>query len=334
MCHNRAVKDRRRYPQISLKGPVILFVIVLILMLTLAVLWSVVLVHDYQLLKNVAGEAPFHWTFIALGSLLFLTIIILSSILSAQLFAQIRWRQRQSNFISSVSHELNSPLSSIKLFAQTLRNPELNLDDRLTFVSKIVTDVDRLHRLIANILRAAEMDYHGDELQVVTQRLELTDYLERFAADAREVYRESQLELELDTLNEHTVNLDPLMFRQVLDNLLDNAVRYAGDGPPSVLIRVRRLDGHVEMRVSDRGVGIPAEALPLLFDRFYRIEETRGTRRRKGTGIGLYVVRSIVHAHGGKVTAESDGPGAGTTFHIRLPASNAIDSIDTRERAA
>ncbi|MEO1088783.1 MAG: histidine kinase dimerization/phospho-acceptor domain-containing protein, partial [Acidobacteriota bacterium] len=141
------MKDGRRYPQISLKGPVILFVIVLVLMLTLAVLWSAVLVHDYQLLRNVAGEAPFHWTFIALGSLLFVTIIVLSSILSAQLFAQIRWRQRQSNFISSVSHELNSPLSSIRLFAQTLRQPDLALEDRLRFVSKIVTDVDRLHRL-------------------------------------------------------------------------------------------------------------------------------------------------------------------------------------------
>lgn len=328
------MKDGRRYPQISLKGPVILFVIVLVLMLTLAVLWSAVLVHDYQLLRSVAGAAPFHWTFIALGSLLFLTIIILSSILSAQLFAQIRWRQRQSNFISSVSHELNSPLSSIKLFAQTLRKPDLALEDRLTFVSKIVTDVDRLHRLIANILRAAEMDYHGDELQVVTQRLELSDYLERFAADAREVYRENRLELELEARDEHFVHLDPMMFRQVLDNLLDNAVRYAGEGPPRVEIRIGRLDGHVEMKVSDHGVGIPTEALPKLFDRFYRIEETSRARRRKGTGIGLYVVRSIVHAHGGKVTAQSDGPDAGTTFTIRLPAASPMQIPDADERAA
>ncbi|MEM1180215.1 MAG: HAMP domain-containing sensor histidine kinase [Acidobacteriota bacterium] len=329
------MKDGRRYPQISLKGPVILFVIVLVLMLTLAVLWSAVLVHDYQLLRNVAGEAPFHWSFIALGSTLFLTIIVLSSILSAQLFAQIRWRQRQSNFISSVSHELNSPLSSIKLFAQTLRKPDLALEDRLRFVSKIVTDVDRLHRLIGNILRAAEMDYHGDELQVVTQRVEISDYLRRAVADAREVYVESGLTLELDAPTEETVHLDPLMFRQVLDNLLDNAVRYAGDDPPHVDIRVRRLDGHVDVRVRDRGVGIPSEALPHLFDRFYRIEEMSKSRRRKGTGIGLYVVRSIIHAHGGKVTVASDGPDCGATFTVRLPAVLPAASVKSpSERAA
>ena len=101
--------NERRYPKLSIRGPVTLFVIVLVLISTLTVLWNVVLVQDYQKLKDLAVEEPFHWTFIALGSFLFLTIIVLSSILSAQLINQIRWSQRQSNFISSVSHELNSP---------------------------------------------------------------------------------------------------------------------------------------------------------------------------------------------------------------------------------
>ncbi|MEM9592691.1 MAG: HAMP domain-containing sensor histidine kinase [Acidobacteriota bacterium] len=312
--------SERRYPKLSIRGPVTLFVVVLVLIITLTVLWNVILVHDYQKLRQITEEDTFHWSFVALGSALFLAIIVLSSILSAQLIAQIRWSQRQSNFIASVSHELNSPLSSIKLFTQTLRTPDLSVEDRLNFVQKILDDVERLHRLIANILRAAETDYHGDDLQVVPQAVELRSYLERYLGDAREVHRASGLRLELapgdDDLD---VRLDPLMFRQVLDNLLDNAVRYRGDGEPVVRIEASRVDRMAEIRVVDRGIGIAPEALPRLFERFYRIEGTDPSRKRQGTGIGLYVVRSIVQAHGGRYGALSAGPGKGTTMWIRLP---------------
>ena len=308
-----------KYPKLSIRGPVTLFVIVLVMIITLTVLWNVVLTHDYQKLKVLAEEEPFHWSFIALGSLLFLTIIVLSSVLSAQLINQIRWSQRQSNFISSVSHELNSPLSSIKLFAQTLRSPDLPEDDRQRFVGKILGDVERLHRLIANILRAAEMDYRGDALQVVPQRIELGAWLREVLADTPHLYPGGALVVHLEVDAEHWVRLDPLMFRQVLDNLLDNAVRYRGDDEADVAIEVERIDGHVELRVVDQGIGIPDDELPKLFERFYRIEQTDTVRKRKGTGIGLYVVRSIVLAHDGKIGARSDGPGHGTTIWIQLP---------------
>ncbi len=187
----------RKYPRRSLRGPVTLFVIVLVMVVTLTVLWNFILVHDYQQLRKLAQEATFHGAFVAMGSALFVAIIVLSSILAAQLFDQIRFSQRQSNFIASVSHELNSPLSAIKLFAQTLRKHDIALEDRLDFVEKILFDVDRLHRLIANILRAAEADHRGQELHVVVQNVELGQYLRRYVVDAGPVYRASHLQLEL-----------------------------------------------------------------------------------------------------------------------------------------
>lgn len=309
----------RKYPRRSLRGPVTLFVIVLVMVITLTVLWNFVLAHDYQQLRLLAQETSFHGFFIALGSALFVAIIVLSSILAAQLFEQIRFSRKQSNFISSVSHELNSPLSAIKLFAQTLRQPEMPQADRLDFVEKILFDVDRLHRLIANILRAAEMDHRGQELQVVVQNVELNDYLRRYVADAEAIYRASHLSLSLATRGEYWVRLDPLMFRQVLDNLLDNTVRYRGAADSVADISVDRIDSQIEIRVRDRGVGIDPEELPRLFERFYRVKNVEPQGRRQGTGIGLYVVRSIVQAHGGKVGARSDGKGFGTTIWIRLP---------------
>lgn len=327
--------NERRYRSLSTRGPVILFVIVLVLIVTLTVLWHVALVQDYQKLKALAAQdAAFHWTFIALGSVLFLAIIVLASILGSQLIGHIRWSQRQSNFIASVSHELNSPLSAIKLFAQTLRRPELSTPDRLDFVEKILFDVERLQRLIGNILRAAEVDNRGDELPVVMQNVELVGYLEEYIRDAAALNEESELRLALSGESELWLKLDRMMFRQVLDNLIDNAIRYRGEGPPVVDLSLSRVEEWAELRITDQGMGVEAIDLAHLFDRFYRSETLGAHPKRKGTGIGLFVVRSIVEAHGGRVKAFSDGPGCGTTISIRLPASSGKQPESVIDRAA
>ncbi len=325
----------RRYRSLSIRKPVILFVIVLVLIVTLTVLWHVALVQDYQKLKALAAQdSAFHWTFIALGSVLFLTIIVLASILGAQLIGHIRWSQRQSNFIASVSHELNSPLSAIKLFAQTLRKRDLNTEDRLDFVEKILFDVERLQRLISNILRAAEVDNRGDELPVVMQDVELYGYLEGFIQDAATLNEESGLQLTLTGEGAQWVKLDRMMFRQVLDNLIDNAIRYRGKNHPQVDLKLTSSEEWAELRIADRGMGVGANELPHLFERFYRSEAPETQPKRKGTGIGLFVVRSIVEAHGGRVKAFSDGPGHGMTLSIRLPARSAKRAESAIDRAA
>lgn len=303
-----------------------LFVLVISFMVTLTVLWNVLLVQDYQKLRALAQEATLHWTWVWLGSALFVTIIVMSSILSAMLIGQIRWSQRQSNFIASVSHELNSPLSSIKLFAQTLRKEDLDDADRADFVDKILFDVERLHRLISNILRAAEMDHKDEELQVMLQSVELTEYLQSFLEDARALYPNAQVNLELPEGDGAYLptRLDPVMFRQVLDNLIDNAVRYRGPEPAHITLRARRAVKDelpvIQLRVADRGAGIDPVDLPSVFERFYRSENPVGGRQ-KGTGIGLYVVRSILRAHGGSVEAESAGAGRGTAITLTLPTT-------------
>ncbi|MHC4225031.1 MAG: sensor histidine kinase, partial [Planctomycetota bacterium] len=254
------MRARRNF---SLRGPIVLFSVVLVLIVTLTVLWNVVLAHDYQRFRDLAAESEaFHWTLIAVGSLLFLAIIVLSSVLGIQLFASIRWRNRQADFLATVSHELNSPLSSIKLFAQTLRRGDLDPADRAGFVSKILFDVGRLSRIIANILRAAEADNRGEELQVALQEVELGKYLHDYVDDARALY-EGKLELELTGEREARASIDPMMFRQVLDNLVDNAVRYRGSGVAQMEFRLLRPDGWVELEAIDQGVGIPEEELGL-----------------------------------------------------------------------
>ena len=309
----------RRFVKLSTRGPAILLTVILVLIVTLTVLWNVVLARDYRRLRDLAAESDaFHWTFVALGSALFVAIIVLAVILGTQLIASIRWRQRQSSFLASVSHELNSPLSSIRLFAQTLRKESLRPEERVSFVGKIVFDVDRLSHMIANILRAAEFTHRGEELSVDPTQVDLLAYLREYAADAETVYA-GRVELTVHGEGEIWVEIDPMMFRQVLDNLVDNSIRYRGERPARVEFRVAASDGWTVLDVADRGIGIPGDMLESIFERFYRIGTGGRETGRKGMGIGLSVVRSIIHAHHGTVVARSDGKDSGSVFRIRLP---------------
>lgn len=300
--------------KLSLRQPVILFALAILLVVALTVLWNVVLVQDYAMLEDLAGEGDFHWFYIALGSTLCVGIIVLASILGVQLFTNIRWSRRQSDFVASVSHELNSPLGSIKLFAQTLRNEDLAPEDRARFVGKILVDADRLSRIIANILRAAEMDNRGDVLAVDPTEVDFAAYLRAYVEDVR-AERAGKIEIELGRVEEAWVEIDPVMFRQVLDNLVDNTIRYCGNAPARLEFGLEVRDGAAELYAADQGIGIPRERLPHVFDRFYKVGEGG-----QGMGIGLSVVHAIVRSHGGEVGAQSDGLGRGTRVWIRLPA--------------
>jgi signal transduction histidine kinase len=306
----------------SITLPVILFTIVLVAVVTLTVLWHVVLFKDWAQIRELAQQAQaggqsFHWALLALGSALFIAVVVLLSILASQLFSEIRWNDRQQNFIASVSHELNSPLSSIKLFAQTLRKP-VSEEERKKFLEFILSDVDRLAQLIGNILRAAQIE----ELPARLEPVALGRYLEAYAAEIDSLFarRERGDTLRLEKIApEVQVALDRALFRQVLDNLVDNATKYCRGGRVALDVSVRTSrSGWVLLDVRDDGLGLPPNELNRIFDRFYRIEGD-SQRSRKGTGLGLFIVRSIVDAHGGSIHATSEGPGRGSTFTIELP---------------
>jgi signal transduction histidine kinase len=307
----REVGTRR----LSTRLPATLFATVLGLAITLTVLWNVVLVHDYNRLRALAVDSSFHTFFLVLGSALFLAFIVLATILGIQLIQNVRWSQRQANFLASVSHELNSPLTAIKLFAQTLRREDLSPADCARFAGKILLDTERLSRIVANIVRAAEVDHRGEELTVSPGEVDFLAYLRAYVADAQAVHA-GEAELTFEGV-EACVEIDPLMFRQVLDNLVDNAIRYRATKPAKVHLRMVRSGEWTELEVTDEGIGVAPERLPVLFERFRRLGEAKG---RRGLGIGLSIVRSIVRGHGGSVGARSEGPGRGTTIWIRLPA--------------
>lgn len=296
----------------------ILFGVVLGLIVALTTLWHVALVNDWIYLREKIGaDTPFHWKLVAVGAALFVIVIVLLVVLMMKLAAEIRWNVRQSNFVASVTHELNSPLSSIKLYCQTLRG-EVKPEDRARFVEIMLTDVDRLSRMVGNVLRAAQLD--EGRLVLHREPIALADWLRAYGDEVSIMLgrrgRGDTIAVEADPALE-AVELDATMLRQVLDNLVDNALKYCRDGKAAITLRARIDAGRVAIDVRDEGIGIPPEELSRVFERFYRIEHP--SRNRKGTGLGLWIVRSIAEAHGGTVTALSDGDGKGSTFRIDLP---------------
>lgn len=322
----------------SVIGPAIIFGIVIALVVALTVLWNFVLAHDYARIRDLAREAEevggaFHWTFIALGSAFFLTILILLIYLGIKLFAEIRFSERQSRFIASVTHELNSPLSSIKLFAQTLRKPDLSADERARFLDLVLADVERLRSLIANVLRQAQID--GARLTLAKERVALGELVEMYAqglsaALAKQGGGDRALAVRIEADAE--VEIDRAIFRQALDNLVDNAFKFSKEDRARVEIAVVEAGrpDRIAIDVRDEGIGIEKRDLREIFTRFRRSGTKDPSRARPGTGLGLSIVRAIVEAHGGTVEAHSPGPGGGATFRIELPrAKRAAEGAGT-----
>ena len=315
----------------SLRGPVTMFVVALVLALALLVLWNVKLAVDYQRIQGLlaasaeASDAqPVHWAWLGIGSALFVTIITLLSVLGAQLFMQIRFSQRLSNSLAAFTHELNSPLASIKMFAQTLkRGGDLPDDERDKFLDLILLDVDRLGRQVSNALQAAQLDsYLG--YQFALQSVDLRAYLEDFRESKRPYLRRlgGDHSIEVRPGPNTKVSIDPHAFRGVLENLVDNAVKYGpltGVHVELAIAPAERPD-RVLLEVQDDGGGIDPGHLDRIFDRFGRAPIPGGAKRA-GTGLGLWIVAAVVEAHKGQVRARSGGAGQGACFQIELPSS-------------
>lgn len=251
------------------------------------------------------------------GFFMLLLLLALRFQLSAQQGLREAVRQ-QSNFISAVTHELKSPLTSIRLYAELLENPDIKPEARLRGATVIREEADRLSALVEQILRARALD--AREMRLELRPLELRAWLdERIPAlEGRLVAHDRKLDPRASGgAAELWVVADEEALDLVLGNLVDNAIKYSSKGS-RVWLELEGKSGWSELRVRDEGVGFEREESRRLFDRFYR-GGSELTRRTKGTGLGLYLVREFVEAMQGRVLAESDGPGRGATFTVMLP---------------
>jgi two-component system sensor histidine kinase SenX3 len=254
---------------------------------------------------------------LVLGITFFGAIIVGLVLNTIFLVREIRRNEQQDSFLNAVTHELKTPITSIRLYLQTLERRTINDDQRHDFYRLMLEDTDRLLGTVEQVLKAGEVRQRSARKNwqdvnfsaIVRESLDL--------ARLRHGLCESELRFGAEPPGQITLMGSPEELRISVANLLENAVKYSGP-QREVLVDILTPDlDSVLLRVRDNGVGIPPAELKRIFKRFYRVQARPD--QVKGTGLGLFIVRAIVRRHGGEVIAESPGEGQGSTFTIRLP---------------
>jgi two-component system phosphate regulon sensor histidine kinase PhoR len=217
------------------------------------------------------------------------------------------------DFVANVSHELRTPLASIRAMAETLQDGAVHdAAVALRFVHMIVTEVERLTRILEDLLILSRAEGKIPERNLFSLYDLIQDVVERFQSQAEKA--SVRLHSEAPSPLSLVANRDQM--EQVLVNLIDNAIKYTPSGG-KVEVKAETGEGQVVIRVTDTGIGIMSQDLPRLFERFYRVDKAR-SRQSGGTGLGLSIVKHIVETHGGKVSVESEF-GRGSVFSVTLP---------------
>jgi len=256
------------------------------------------------------------------GILLFLSIVLLALIIAGLvvfttfLVREIRRNEQKDAFINAVTHELKTPVASIKLYVETLKTRAVDQNKRNEFYDIILSDSDRLLGSIEQILRTGRVGSSSRKPHLAPMRLD--ELVTECVARARILHSIPPESLKYEPGPPLPILGDYDEVHAAVSNLIDNAVKYSGT-EMGIEVGAYESDGRfAEVRVKDTGAGIPGPELKRIFKRFYRIHGP-GATRVKGTGLGLYIVRSVAKRHGGRAWAESGGPGQGSTFTLQFP---------------
>lgn len=268
------------------------------------------------------GWILLNWREVALlvfGIIFFLLIIVGLVLNTTFLIREIRRNEQHDAFINAVTHELKTPLASIRLYLQTLKTRDIAEDQRQNFYDIMLADSDRLLQTVEQVLLAGLSGQRRRRINL--RKIDLGELVRECVDLTRVRYNLSPEAVSfVESVNgdRPRVAADADELRAAISNLLDNAVKYSVDNV-HVSVEVAALgEKKIAVRIADTGIGIPSAQLKRIFKRFYRVPG-RVMARIKGTGLGLFIVSSVVEKHGGRVFAESAGPGQGSTFTIQLP---------------
>jgi signal transduction histidine kinase len=297
----------------SIGFPVTLGIVLTIMALALAVGWQILVFSDA---RAVARElTTLDWILFVLGAVCFGLIISGLLWLCLWLVREMRLNQRQRAFLDAVTHEMKTPLASLRLYVDTLERHDPDRDHRKEFLDRMHDDLGRIDETVDQVLTAARAEDPGR--QAKREPVALGELLATCIEEVCERHELPREAVRLEAGVTETVYGNPNELSVVFRNLLENAVKYSDD-PVEVKIRVRGNGAdRVDIDISDRGIGIPRVELRKIFQRFYRVGRDV-QRTASGLGLGLFIVRNLVRRQGGRVVARSEGWGQGSRFVVTL----------------
>jgi two-component system phosphate regulon sensor histidine kinase PhoR len=246
------------------------------------------------------------WMVLGEGSVFFILLAIGVWQTLQSFKKEVSLARQQKNFLLAVTHELKSPIASVKLYLQTLQKRELEREKQNEIVAKAIADTDRLGSLVENLLLATKID--RSDYMLHFEELNLSDLLSQIAATHPENKR-----LQTEIQQGIKMQADKLAFTSIVVNLLENALKYSEQ---NVTVKLQN-DKNILLSIIDSGAGIADDEKQKVFEKFYRIGN-EDTRKSKGTGLGLYIVKNLVERHNGTIHIRNNQPG-GSIFEIEFP---------------
>jgi signal transduction histidine kinase len=290
--------------QSSYQWPITLSVVLIGLNLALMVCWIVIFAQSRA------------WNALTIGTIAFALILVGLTFYLILTLKEIRVNRRQANFVDSVTHELKTPIASIRLYLETLQIRELDEQRRSEFYGIMGRELVRLDDLINHLLEVGRLDAIGQ--QSAPEDVELAPLLRKCAETAGVKYGCQDAAAFSFDVDPAIVPARRMVLEMIFGNLLDNALKYGG-AEPRVDVQVRVRDrGRIVTRISDNGAGVPSEIRRKIFQIFFRGGDEL-QRRYRGTGLGLYIVKTLVHFLKGKVAVSDRPDGPGSVFEVQLP---------------
>jgi len=257
------------------------------------------------------------------GVFFFVLILLGAWIIYRALVRSEELKFHQQNFLMAVTHELKTPLASVQIYLDTLQSPKISPEKKEQIVPRMREDILRLERLVENVLDAGRFDRHGYHLN--RSQLNLSALVEERLNHIGKAATTAPISISKRIESEILFNGDSAALSRAIDSILENSLKYHDGERIEIDVSLGTDRKNIVLTVTDKGMGFDGDDSRRLFERFYRVGNEM-TRRQSGSGLGLYLCREIVRAHGGEVTAFSAGAGQGATFTITLKQSSGYEN--------
>ena len=274
------------------------------------------IIARYQLDPNQFFEAQ-TWVVILVLSILVGIILIGILIIFNYNMKSLQLYRLQNSFINNFTHELKTPVTSLKIFLETFARHEIPRDEQLKYIGFMLQDIERLSLNINSILNVARMEskvYEGEFTAV-----KIVEFVRNFLAGNTHIFRDSEIRVEDTDGRDYVLELNVPLFEILLMNIFTNAIRYNDSEKPRIDVSFGLQDKMLQVRFRDNGIGIAKNERKKIFRKFYQGSRHEDRVLVRGSGIGLYMVQQIAKLHKGKIAADSEGAGKGSVFTLSLP---------------